>query len=726
MAATKDAVAAVPASRPSKEKLVKTHQAHLKKQASSPNAPRPVKQPILSDAYPPSTKSIRELEIIPLCELGAETHHRGKGIIVRVISAPFVGAGAVSIVEDEFGNADKLAIYNQPDSSILSGAPEGCVVAVKEPYYKNNGAEDDFMICVDHPSDVILLRFTDPIIPEALRLGPLLKTAEEWKIAGDRAFIEKDFPTAVFCYTEALEASEDPAFQAPIYTKRAGTNLILGRYDAAKADALASRTGGPQDWKAYYNAGRAAYGLCDYGESNTYLSAALKLNPSNASIQREHARCQARLREEANGDETEYDFAGLLASLVVVAGPQSQSQSQSQTTAVAVHLDRGSFLRKNTRVAESAHHGRGLFAARDMKAGELVFVEKATLMPNQYDPARASAALYALMVRQLCDNPSSLSGPVLDLYAGGGAGGGDDRYYERSGKEGTIVDGVPVVDVFLVERIRTTNCFSAPRATVLDTAPSAPEGQQAKGLWLHASRMNHSCVPNTMRSFLGDLLISRATRDITEGEELFQQYIPVKPLPDVRNEKFKEGWGFECDCVLCVGERRSPEAMLAKRKEVLAAVEKLCNKKLPRRELIPEATIRNVDRLMKQLEDAHEPEVYDGLPRLTLIYPCNWLVAAHRGRKNYAKVVKYALKVLRNFGFRVPDDGSAVWDPRDMYTKSGNASLMTVHVVAALRNLAEAYKALGYDEMAGKCIEAAEFGYLMVTGFQNDLATLDK
>jgi hypothetical protein len=104
----------------------------------------------------------------------------------------------VSIVEDQFGNAERLAIYNQPDSSILSAVPEGCVVAVKEPYYKKNGSENDFMICVDHPSDVILLRFTDPIIPEPLRLGPLLKTAEDWKKAGDTAFIEKDFPTAVF------------------------------------------------------------------------------------------------------------------------------------------------------------------------------------------------------------------------------------------------------------------------------------------------------------------------------------------------------------------------------------------------------------------------------------------------------------------------------------------------------------------------------------------------
>ncbi len=101
-------------------------------------------------------------------------------------------------MEDGFGNADKLAIYNQPDSSVLSALPEGCVVAVKDPYYKYNGTGSDYMICVDHPSDVIFLKFTDPIIPEALKLGPILKSAEDWRVAGDKAFIEKDLPTAVF------------------------------------------------------------------------------------------------------------------------------------------------------------------------------------------------------------------------------------------------------------------------------------------------------------------------------------------------------------------------------------------------------------------------------------------------------------------------------------------------------------------------------------------------
>ncbi|KAK3329936.1 hypothetical protein B0H66DRAFT_468732 [Apodospora peruviana] len=709
-----DLAGQVPPRRLTKTELLKTHKTHIKKQDLAPDAPRPVKQPIMSDAYPASTKLIRDVEIIPLSELRVETHHRGKGIVVKVISPPYIGAGSVSIVEDEFGNADKLAIYNQGDSSILSGVPEGCFVAVKEPYYMHNGGENDYMICVDHPSDVILLRFTDPIIPEALRLGPLLKSAEEWRSAGDKAFLERDYPTAVFCYTEALEACNDEAqnettikLQRAIYTKRSGTNLLLGRYDAAKADALASRTGASSDWKAYYNAGRASYGLCEYTTSREYLEMALKLNPAAAAVRKEHERCLARLREEETG---EYDFPAMHAAL----NPQT-----------AVHLDNGSFLR-NTTIRESKHHGRGLFATRNLQAGDLVFCEKATLMPNQYEPSRASAALYAMMVRQLCDNPS-LAGSVLKLYPG--------PYEEQlTGAEGTIVDGVPVVDVFMVEGIRNKNCFSLPLATVDNTKPSSPDDRMAKGLWVHASHMNHCCVPNTMRAFLGDMLISRATRDIKAGEEIFQQYVPIKALADLRNTGFKQGWGFECNCFLCARERTlSSTGMLERRKEALAAVEKACNKRPINMKtgdgvgIVPDAAIRTVDRLAKQLEDLHESEVYDVLPRLTLIYPCNWLVEAHRGRKNHAKAVKYGLKVLRNFGFlSVPDSESVEWEPRDIYTKSGEASLMTVHVVAGLRKLAEGYAALGRKEMAERCVEAARFGYMIVTGFENDLEILDQ
>jgi len=563
------------------------------------------------------------------------------------------------------------------------------VVAVKEPYYRFNGAEGDYMICVDHPSDVILLRFTDPIIPESLRLEPVLKSAEDWKKAGDTAFLQKDFPTAVFCYSEAIEQATDDTFKAPIYTKRAGTNLLLGRYDGAMADSLASRTGAASDWKAYYNAGRAVYGFCEYKTSHEYLEKALELNANGSGVRKEYDRCLARLEEEEHGD---YDF----------------KEMHEMLNAQNVYLDRGSFLRR-TFIANSEHHGRGLFAAQDIKVGELVFVEKATFMPNQYIPSRASAALYAMMVRQLCDNPS-LGNSVLQMHPGD---------YERSGLEGTTVDGVPVLDVFLVEDIRIKNCFSTPLSTLDDSKLSSPDGRLAKGLWVHAACMNHSCVPNTMRSFLGDMFISRTTKDIAKGEELFQTYIPVKPLPNLRNEGYQSAWGFGCNCPLCTIERTSSPSMLAKRREAFAQVEKACNKRDSSKGIIPDATIRKIERLQKQLEDLHESEVYDGMPRLMLIHPCNWLVEAFRGRKNWPRALKYGVRVLRNFGFDVPLEEGAGWDPRRIW--DSKHSLMTNHAVAALRRLAQAYEETGRKKMGQWCREAAAKGYTMVTGFENEV-----
>ncbi len=151
---------------------------------------------------------------MPLSELRVETHHRGQGIVVRTITPPYRGAGTVTVVEDEHGNVDKLALYNQSDTSILSSLPEGCVVAVKEPYYKFTGPRD-YMICVDHPSDVILLRFNDPIIPEALQTGAgkaIAKTPVEWKTTGDMAFIQRDYPTAVFWYVAPRRNKEGEAW----------------------------------------------------------------------------------------------------------------------------------------------------------------------------------------------------------------------------------------------------------------------------------------------------------------------------------------------------------------------------------------------------------------------------------------------------------------------------------------------------------------------------------
>ncbi|CAK7230001.1 hypothetical protein SBRCBS47491_007439 [Sporothrix bragantina] len=740
----------LPPKRMSSKALIKKHRAHLKAQEASTagnngnggtgtqlDDPRPVKQVILSEAYPASTRSIRDLDFMSLDELKVETHHYGQGLIVKAATPAYRGVGAVSVVVDAAGNADKLAIYNHSDTSLLSNLPEGCVVGIKEPYYKYNATPNDYMICVDHPSDVVLLRFDDPLIPEALRpateeaKAALRKTPEEWRMAGDMAFLQRDFPTAAYCYTEALETTADKtsAFAAGVYTKRAGVNLLLGRYDGARDDALASRTdNAATDWRAYFTAAKATYGLCHYSESRGYFEQAMALVKQsttattatknvNSPLRREHERCLARLREETEGSEAAYDFPAMYASL---------SLTKNQ-----VHLDRGSFLRR-TEVRHSDFHGNGLFALEPIAVGELVFVEKAAFMPNQYyEPTRASAALYATMVRQMCDNPSVAVEVLQPLY------GGDAL--TRTGHEGELVDGVPVVDVFLAETIRLKNCFSAPLATLDDCRPDDANSSTgsarllAKGLWKHGSYLNHSCVPNTMRSFLGDVLISRAVKPISAGEEIFQQYIPVKADVRARQAELQAGWGFVCACPLC-SQETTPEAQAdhTHRRSLLQAAEKLASKHAPHR-FPPDSAVRTMEKLARQMtasydETSSATDAYGpGQPRLGLVYPTMWLLRAHRCRRRHAKTVQYAEQTLRCFGYsRPPRASDGIDGAAAMYCEPGASPLHTVHVVSALVYGAEAHRALGQTDAADAFEAAAKLGFRIVTGFSEDLEAINE
>ncbi len=59
-----DLVDKLPPVRLTREQLMKRHRSHLKKQDISDEGPRPVKQPIMSEVYPASSRSIRDLETV--------------------------------------------------------------------------------------------------------------------------------------------------------------------------------------------------------------------------------------------------------------------------------------------------------------------------------------------------------------------------------------------------------------------------------------------------------------------------------------------------------------------------------------------------------------------------------------------------------------------------------------------------------------------------------------
>ncbi|KAM0203074.1 hypothetical protein ACHAPI_001246 [Fusarium lateritium] len=79
-------------------------------------------------------------------------------------------------------------------------------------------------------------------------------------------------------------------------------------------------------------------------------------------------------------------------------------------------------------------------------------------------------------------------------------------------------------------------------------------------VFLDASRMNHSCVPNVLYrwNINTQKMTVHATKDIEEDAEITINYLATWELYAVRQDKLKSAFGFDCDCSLCtlpVGQR---------------------------------------------------------------------------------------------------------------------------------------------------------------------------
>ncbi|KAI9752906.1 MAG: hypothetical protein M4579_005424 [Chaenotheca gracillima] len=87
------------------------------------------------------------------------------------------------------------------------------------------------------------------------------------------------------------------------------------------------------------------------------------------------------------------------------------------------------------------------------------------------------------------------------------------------------------------------------RTNVLPLGADAREG----GLFLEASRINHSCVhnaQNTWNTTLGQLTI-HVFKDLEEGEEITISYLEGSESYVARQQRLKKSFGFDCTCELC-------------------------------------------------------------------------------------------------------------------------------------------------------------------------------
>ena len=97
-------------------------------------------------------------------------------------------------------------------------------------------------------------------------------------------------------------------------------------------------------------------------------------------------------------------------------------------------------------------------------------------------------------------------------------------------------------EMMYLDDVLNTNAFE----TVID------DPQSPAGLFLNASRVNHSCVPNADH-FCGDEPGWKsfvANRDITEGEEITISYINHM-RPRTKRQRQLRNWAINCQCPGC-------------------------------------------------------------------------------------------------------------------------------------------------------------------------------
>ncbi|RKK73703.1 hypothetical protein BFJ69_g9144 [Fusarium oxysporum] len=568
--------------------------------------------------YPPSTSKLADLQPMAIKDLRMETHHRGFFLSLRRVSpVSILQASSWTVVKGQSSDeVERLEVFlhtSQYGDNTLEISSD---LVIKEPYYTLN-AQGECTIRIDHPSDLIVIAISEN--PESWRhkehysRGPDLVSPDDFKKKGNSALLKKkNYAEAYSWYTEGLKLAESnergKTLRNDLQRNRAHVNLQLQRFDEAISDALDSITSNETnelkglDAKAYNRAGLAAYSQGEFLKARCYFKQQERLQPDDQQPKLHLRRVNARLQEEANGN---YNMSRIVSNLSKTGGrPDAASYGGP------------------TEIKDSPGSGRGLFATQNIEPNEIILCEKAfcAAWSHEADTFTAlacdlredaaikvfPAGLHKAVVRKLLNNLSQVE-KVLRLH-------GD---YHGLGGKLQEVDGSPVIDTFQVHDIIQRNAFGLGQQTEDEDVSNA-----STGLWIRASYINHSCIPNAKKDFVGDLIIFRAIRRIVTGEEITHSYDESSDY-EARKTNIRRTWNFECRCQLCLVEGAESENIRKGRRQAEEKANSFAKANSPYD--ASRIMVRRSKMLRQTLNETYDEKSYKGLPRRALAVIDEWL-----------------------------------------------------------------------------------------------------
>ncbi|TDL16462.1 hypothetical protein BD410DRAFT_688542, partial [Rickenella mellea] len=504
---------------------------------------------------------------------------------------------------------------------------KGSVFAVKSQWCENPYCEERAIV-VNYVGDLFQLGQGSAMYPAQWnRSVPASATsAGDWfKEEGNSCYKETRYRTAVLRYTEALNFEPHKALKIAIYSNRAQAHLASGGYEAAIADAHFVLSVEPQHEKALFRTARAHYAMSNYTKAIELLESIIQVNPSSESVKSELRRAKQRLVEQSTG-AYDFDQIGDMA-----AGPYPCMDVASYLGPV----EQGDPVNRNP----------GLFATRDIQAGELLLCTKVfeflyanvdhVRFYNRNSTSFGSTSTLRLsrkIAQKLLSNPTFIA-PFMQLH----------RYStEIVGHISTVlVDGRPVVDDFLIASLLNTHAF----------AMSCNHGDAHKysgvGVCTTPSHVSHHCLGNCSRTVVGDLVIYRASRDMAMGDEIRAMYAsPYTPVAE-RQESLLEMHNISCTCLLC--ERQLAETHDDRRERYALNMSCLMASMghVPQN---PDTIAAVLEKFCADMESTYS-DPPDVQPRFLYIEKLVSLAICYVKARNMQKLLETSLRVLSSLGF---------------------------------------------------------------------------
>jgi hypothetical protein len=223
------------------------------------------------------------------------------------------------------------------------------------------------------------------------------------------------------------------------------------------------------------------------------------------------------------------------------------------------------------------------------------------------------------------------------------------------------------------------------------------------GIWIKASYINHSCLGNVRRSFIGDMMIVRATKDMDAGMELMFPYEAPEGIYTSNVEQKFKNWGFVCGCALCKDIQATKSSEVTKRKALLEQLDRLCKSN-------PGDMTSKFERLLKALNETYARPAEE-VPRLLLWDPQLLLTRIYMQKPDLTKGLESVGKTLRLLSFIVV--GLDRTHAALVVTTWGH---MVDHVIEVFLHARSAFEQLGLWEKSKQAEYYARVVYRVLIG----------